>query len=352
MDRIETLLYKLFIATERDRSDSSNGVCLSTDQLMKAKAKDCDNENDINCTSVDLLNNQATCFKCVSDNDNLVGSCKHYIPLVSATLNMQSDAIIIIIEFDETGSVSIISSNVVQEANNDERFDFPAVGCNCTWSNYVYSSINKTQQLQANEDYHRLFCECDEDTADKQNLYCIVENLKAACYEKTVDCTSEEGETHMSCTINKYDEKENTAKPITINVLKFNEEICPRLGEISKCNFVFTLSNKLLDTIIIKNENLHWTEDLKRNVTITCGDNCDGIKFDDLCTKEYDVSACRFVTTDSTESPTTPSNPTDSPSSISGSTILIIIIVILLVLFIAYCGYQHQWHVKVSVVLQ
>ena len=134
MEKIETLLYKVLIATESIQNHG-NGTCLPTEYFERTG--ECINLGDIMCTSIDLLANKAVCYECVSCSDNTVVSCKHYGNLTKPILVPR-----IQVKIPDTSVDSSILEFEIEKIEKD--FIVEVTGCNkCVKSQYNYTHIFK-----------------------------------------------------------------------------------------------------------------------------------------------------------------------------------------------------------------
>ena len=324
MDKIETLLYKVLIATESHDS----GTCLPAEYFEKTK--DCLNEGDIMCTSIDLFANKAVCYNCSLCSDNTVVQCYRY-----GSLNKTLHVPYINVDIEPDGSISQFN---MENIENNTNFLLSLPPCNCTWPQYNYTLIlNNTPHLQNYSSTSRpqlLRCQCDEDVNYDQ-LYCVWGD---SCYNRNPECSITDNE--INCAIVKYSEDEDKTKELIHGK-------CSQWEKVIKSNCFINFNDKDMEII----HNLEAGKYLNLNdggITIVCPESNCSSPFNIICNKDFNISSCSNNT-----APTPPGGGTgdgddddDDDNGNSYTILLVAIIIVLLLLLLLYVGYQN--HQKVS----
>ena len=346
MDKIETLLYKVLIATE---SHDNGASCLPVEYFEKTK--DCLNEGDIMCTSIDLLANKAVCYNCLSCSDNTVVPCKHYGSL-NETLYVRDINVNILTD----GSVKLLDIEKIKR----EDLMPPMPPCNCTWSRYNYTYIishKPNVQYQNSTDHPELLrCQCDKDVNYDQ-LYCP---LGDSCYNRNATCSVTAS--GINCTMVKYnsEKKGNTAKrDEEIKAKKqiiIIDEKCSQWETVFQSNCSINVNFDDKDMEIIRNlkpgNPLNLT-DVGNKINIVCPESNCIRAFNVICNENFDIGNCNVTNNTVPQLPGKDPNNSDDDSDDqkkakgnSYTTLLVVIIIVILLLFLLYVGYQN--HQKVS----
>ena len=334
MEKIETLLYKVLIATEA-LGNRTDGTCLPAEYFEKTK--ECINLGDIMCTSIDLLANETVCYECVSCSENTIVPCKHYGKLTKP---------LSVPDIQVTISNTYTKSNVLDfKMDNMKNFVVEVSGCEkCVQSQYNYTLIFDQSHVQAYPE-RPLRCHCDD--VEYKKLYCRAWD-PPTCYKKEAECSWDE--TTLNCMVSKYGDNETH-----VIIKGFKKDKCQRWNEVKDCNISVTFDDNSLD-IIHNKKQLEWTENLLINVS--CNDPCSAL-LHDICNQSFSDMECKIIPPDSTlessQVPKLTSEPKDDKKSDridednekgTSTTLLIVIIIVLLLLLLLYVGYQN--HQKVS----
>ena len=350
MDKIETLLYKVLIATE----SHDDGTCLPTEYFEKTK--DCLNEGDIMCTSIDLLTNKAVCYNCSSCSDNTVVQCHRY-----RSLNKTLHVPFINVDIEPDGSILQLDMKNIKA----EKFHLSSP-CDCTWSQYNYTLIFNKSHLQHYNSTDRpqlLRCQCDDVNYDQ--LYCP---LGDSCFIRKAKCSTTA--TGINCTIVKYSEKPKQGdKTKRDGKIEAKELIINLNGKCSQWETVQSNCSNSVE-IIFDDKDMEIVRNLKvdehlnvtnvGNIAIVCPKNNCSRPFNVMCNESFNIGSCNF-----SKPATIPISPKDDQSNKqdgdggdgdgggggnkkdnSYTTLLVIIIIVLLLLLLLYVGYQN--HQKVS----
>ena len=340
MDKIETLLYKVLIATESHDS----GTCLPAEYFEKTK--DCLNENDIMCTSIDLFANKAVCYNCSSCSDNTVVQCHRY-----GNLSEPLHVPYIKVDIERDGNISQLKMENI-ENNGEQIFLLSLPPCNCTWSQYNYTRILNMPHLQNYSSTGRpqlLRCQCDKDVNYDQ-LYCVWGDV---CYKRNPKCSITA--TEINCTIVKYSEKakkgnntkQDEDKIETTELIIHGK--CSQWETVQQSNCHIKTNFNDEDMELIRNlkagEHLNLTD--VSDITIDCPESNCNRPFNVICNKGFNISSCNDRPT-TTTAPTVETTDDEEGKGNSYTTLLVIIIIVLLLLLLLYVGYQN--HQKVNTI--
>lgn len=332
MDKIETLLYKILIATE----SHDHGTCLPAEYFEKTK--DCLNEGDIMCTSIDLFTNKAVCYNCSSCSDNTVVQCYHY-----GNLNKALHVPDINVNIQPNGSISQLKMEKIKR----KEFLLSLSGCDCTWPQYNYTRIFNKSHLQqySSTSPQLLRCQCGDVNYDQ--LYCPLDDI---CYNRNAKCLITA--TEINCTVVKYSEKANKTNVI------LNEKCSQWEVVQSNCSININFDDSDMESI----RNLEDGEHLKitdvGSISIVCPESKCSRPYNVICNEDFDISSCTNSTTPKTSETSEEEeekngiigndniNERDKKEGNSYTTWLVVIIIVLLLLLLLYVGYQN--HQKVS----
>jgi len=339
MEKIETLLYKVLIATEHPRNNDANdtddtdGTCLPVEYFEKTK--DCLKVGDRLCTFIDLLANKAECYECVPCEDTIM-PCKRYktmtrkLPLPEVTIS-------------NDGTISKIDMNSIRDSIKT-NFDVPQ--CKCIPSQYKYTNILGKENFTSISQ-PLLWCDCENHTKSQQ--YCTLIDGNPSCYERNAKCNNDDGK--VKCSISKIEENA-TNSYIIIDGL--NGNTCPQLKEILQCGIEF--GNASMDDIANNNTHLKWSNNIQ--IDVSCIKEAKKFCYKSInimCEKNFNIDKCKLTENPATK-PSEPSKPTidtiqepDSSGSNSFTILLIIVIIILGIVFLLYVGYQN--HEKVNLIM-
>ena len=338
MENIETLLYKVLIATEPRGSESKSndgGVCLPMEYF--SKTKDCINIGDTMCTSINLRTSEADCYECVQCNDTVI-PCKQYVklkhPINFPGLNITPD-----------GSMTID----INEFKENLKYDASPPKCVCAWPQYYCANISNNLQCQFMKDAgnpEMLQCQCDD--ISHHQLYCTVGGV-ATCYERDFDCSFEEDT--INCTTHKYDNSTTGGTTYNLTIDELNE--CSRWKTILKDREernLISFNDAVMGIIhnLTDGKNLVWNDvrDNQISISSTCHNS-----FANICDENFNLEKCTIInqtSSPSTQKPVSGStNDTnlstqDSGKSTGAITWLIIIIITLVISFLLYVGYQNH----------
>ena len=325
MEKLEMLLYKVLAAKEGDKDTSVHqGVC-------SLKNKDGCPPGDINCDYINLLNGTSNCQMCVQGDWQSEIPCKLQWGSKSITINDMNNNVKISINEDGSVSGTIINESIALKA----------YGFNCVLSQYTYK--NKSSEVDLLEkvtDMQLWYCDNEDKDFHKQ-FYCVKvkeeNDDKIVCYKMMGNCLLDKHD-KLSCETKEY----KSDKVFQVIKGKPCKSLKENMGSLTCTITIAAVS----DNIVTEGDEHHWNKE-EVNVTVTCsGVKICSLHVSDLCNEN---SACKFGGGKSTDNQQTPEDLQEQKSDSNSSTIfLILVIIILVVLLVLYCGYQNQWHHKVS----
>ena len=351
------LLYKVLKAAENNWKPSKNG-----DDVCWSHYEDrCSTEGDIYCTSINLLRGKAHCQVCFQGGWQANVPCKRQLrEKNNFTIHDQGKGVQI--DINEKGDAS---------GKIDEGHVVKAYGYNCMRSQYNFTN---SSGLRTEDEYNQLlFC---ENANLREEQYCLKvkddkskreqdsdhnnednNEPKAVCYEKAGTCILNADKDTLSCTTKEYKKaKDDDSEPMISDPV-INTKCKPLKTTIGSLDCTIKIASVDDESIIIKNSVHTWNETkVKATVACSTGKKCASL-VSKLCMQD---NACAFENGGSSNNndggnggdPSvndTTNNSQEGDDSNSSSLFLIIIIVILVVLLLSYCGYQNQWHHKVSI---
>ena len=333
------LLYKTLEATKYEKKNGEEDVCSLSSEV------ECKHDKDINCTHIDLLSKSSDCQTCVQGDWKAIKPCYLHYEKKNFKIDDEKQGIRIDIDGNNHANGTIINGTAPFQASED---------CHCVWSRYNYTKINDSSELINDGNNQLLFCKCEKQQSFHEKYYClksdskggstrrkkknngVVNNKKdAICYEKSGTCIVTD-DANVSCATKPHQPGKDSHTVIM-------DRPCQPLNDLS-CEII---------TISVTDENIIVTEDGHKWTNIKATVHCPSVAesctvdFDKMC-KSDSTHICNINATPT--SPVTPTStiPGEKSKSNSSATFLIIIIVILVVLLVSYCGYQNQWHHKVT----
>ena len=360
------LLYKTLEATKYEKKNGEEDVC-----SLSAKVE-CNHDEDINCTHIDLLSKSSDCQTCVQGDWKAIKPCYLHYEKKKFKIDDEKQGIHIDIDGNNHANGTIINKDAPFKASKD---------CHCVWSRYNYKKINGNSELINDGNNQLLFCKCEKQQNFHEKYYCLKDDSKdvskgdsgkgdngkgdngkgdseddnkgdstrrkkennevvnnkevAVCYEKSGTCYVTD-DANVSCTTTPHQPDKGSYTVIM-------DRLCQPLKNLS-CEII---------KISVTDENIKFTEVGHEWTNVNATVNCTNVT--EPCTVDFN-QMCNSDNTqicDNDAAPTTSTTlatiPDDAESeSNSSAPFLIIIIIILVVLLVSYCGYQNQWHHKVT----
>ena len=347
IDKLEIMLYKTLKAMGHLQKDGKESVCLQNHE------EHCLNDEDIYCAHIDLLANSSDCQTCVQGGWEAMKSC--YLQFEKGKFNISGESVYIDVDGNYVNGTITDNSHAINVSDDN---------CYCVSSKYNYTKIGNETELTSDENNQLLFCECknQDQKGFRDNHYCLKgdkninggkkrsdevvnSNNVAVCYEKSGICKVSDDGNKVSCTTKQYSQPPD-------------EEPYPIITDKS-CQPLKSLSCEII-AISVSDENIKFTKDghewknAKAKVkcsnaagpcTVDFNKMCETINTDHICKKVNEPPITNDADSQEHNPDGTSSSDDDSTSS---APFLIIIIIILVVLLLSYCGYQNQWHHKVS----